>query len=260
MADTRDEVYRFMLAKVDATNADARLAVAKWCTLHGLREQALTEAREIVKLQPTHRGAADLARSMEESLRQFPPEGSTQKPRGSLVTVIEPEVDVAPEAAASFVARAQPVLANQCMECHARDNHGSGFKLKRVTGFEVGPESTHANLRSVANQLKKDDPLNSPILVKALVAHGGMRQPAFVTRQAVAFRVLEAWVVSAVGHTSIAPMSPPTPPVFAPAPPITPIPPAVAAEPQSNQPTAPLSLPVAAPASSDRVTARITTG
>ena len=102
--------------------------------------------------------------------------------------MVEPEPDVSPEGATSFVTRAQPILANQCMECHARPDHASAFKLIRVTGFEVGPQATHANLRAVASQLKKDDPANSPLLTKALTAHGGMKQPPFVSRQATAFR------------------------------------------------------------------------
>ena len=52
VAETKDEVYRFMLAQVPATDAAARLGVARWCMFAGLREQALTEAREMLKLQP----------------------------------------------------------------------------------------------------------------------------------------------------------------------------------------------------------------
>jgi len=244
VAASRDQVYRFMLGTVPANNADARLAVAKWCTLNGLREQALAEAQAILALAPGHRGATELARSMEESLRQFPADGSQPKTQGALVTVNEPEPDVTPEAASTFVSRAQPILANQCMECHARDDHASAFKLKRVTGFEVGPQTTHANLRAVASQLKKDDPANSPLLVKALATHGGMKQPAFVSRQAVAFRVLEAWVATAVGNASIPTMTPPSPPVFAPTPSVTPITPATAAaESALVPPTTPVSTP-----------------
>jgi hypothetical protein len=223
LADSRDGVYQYMRSKA-GNNVDSRFAVAKWCTYNGLREQALNEAREILKLQPTHRGATDLARSVEESLRQFPTDGARPKPEGALVTVEEPAADVTAEAATTFISRAQPVLANQCMECHARDDHASAFKLKLVTGFEVGPHSTHANLRAVAAQLKKDDPANSPLLIKALTAHGGMKQPAFVSRKAVAFRVLESWVAVAVGSSPIPPMTPPTMPT-SPTSPTSPIPP-----------------------------------
>lgn len=233
----RDDVYRFMLAKVPAGDAAARYAVARWCSLNGLREQALTEAQAIMKLKPDHRAASDLARSTEESLRLFPADGSAPvRTGGALVTVEEPEPDVSPEGATAFAARAQPVLANQCMECHARADHGSGFKLVRVTGFEVGPQATHANLRAVAAQLKKNDPGNSPLLVKSLIAHGGMRQPAFVSRQSAGYRQLESWVAVAVAHAAVPTMPQPTPPLIAPALPVSPIPPAVDNDPQAAKP------------------------
>lgn len=221
VGESRDDVYRFMLARVSATDPAARLSVAKWCMLSGLREQALGEAREILKLQPGNAAATDLARSLEESLRQFPPDGSTPKPQGGAL-VSEPEADVTAEGATSFASRAQPVLANQCMECHARTDYPGAFKLIRVTGFEAGPQSTRANLRATAAQLKKDDPLNSPLLAKALCAHGGMKQPAFVSRQAGGFRMLEAWVLQAVGTAAPPPMTPPAQPVLPPTPPVLP--------------------------------------
>jgi hypothetical protein len=237
IAETKDDVYKFMLGRVPATDAGQRLVVAKWCMFCGLREQALTETREILKIQPGNKAAADLALSLERSLKEYPVDGSTPKPQGTLVTVVEPEPDVTAEGATTFATRAQPILANQCMECHARGDHASAFKLVRVTGFEVGPQSTHANLRAVAAQLKKDDPANSPLLVKSMVAHGGMKQPAFVSRQAVAFRALESWVTLASATTTVPPMTPPTQPLIAPTPPVTPIPPATAAP--SLAPSAP---------------------
>ena len=240
VGQTRDDVYRFMLAKVPSGDPAARLAVARWCMFNGLREQALAEAKEVLKLKPQERAAADMARSLEESLKQFPTEGSPPRPQGVLVTVPESEPDLTPEGATTFAQRAQPVLANQCMECHARADHTSGFKLARVTGFEVGPQTTHANLRAVAAQLKKDDPQNSPLLVKALATHGGMKQPAFVSRQATAFRLLEAWVLVAVGNANatVPPMTPPTQPLIPPSPPVTPIPPAVGTTAPSLSPAA----------------------
>lgn len=246
IGQTRDDVYRYMLGKVPATDPTARLAVARWCMLNGLREQALTEAREVLKLQPTNTAAADLARSLEESLKQFPSDGSLPKPQGGRL-VTEPEPDVTPEGSTFFASRAQPILANQCMECHARPDYTGEFKLVRVTGFEVGPQSTLANLRATAAQLKKDDPLNSPLLIKALSMHGGMKQPAFVSRQAGGYRVLEAWVLQAVGPVP-APMTPPSPPVFPPTQPITPIPPAIESPATAPASATPLPALPAAPA------------
>jgi hypothetical protein len=216
VAETKDDVYRFMLAQVPATDAAARLGVARWCMFAGLREQALVEAREVLKIQPINASAAQMVRSLEESLKLAPPDGSApvvavRPPGGVLET--ELDVDLTAEGATTFASRAQPVLANQCMECHARADYAGAFKLVRVTGFEVGPQSTRANMHATAAQLRKDDPLNSPLLVKALTAHGGMRQPAFATRQALAFRVLEAWVQIAT-PPAVPPMTVPALPVF----------------------------------------------
>jgi len=216
VADTKDEIYRFVLAQVSPTDAPARVGVARWLMFAGLREQALTEAREIQKLQPANTTAAGMVRSLEESLKQFPPEGApvvAAKPAAGTLVAVEREADVTAEGAATFSSRAQPVLANQCMECHARPDYPGAFKLIRITGFEVGPQSTRANLRSTAAQLKKEDPLNSPLLAKALTQHGGMKQPAFVSRLAPGYRTLEAWVALATPPL-VQPMNPPAQPVL----------------------------------------------
>src|SRR5262249_7368414 len=73
VASSKDEVYKFMLSKVLAADTVARLKVAQWCMFCGMREQALAEAREIQKLQPRNGPATDMVRSLELSLRQFPP-------------------------------------------------------------------------------------------------------------------------------------------------------------------------------------------
>ena len=80
------------------------------------------------------------------------------------------EPDVSPEAALVFGSRVQPLLANQCVECHAKPDYQGKFKLARVTPIDAGPEATKANLRAVAAQLKKGDPGASPLLVKSLGA------------------------------------------------------------------------------------------
>jgi hypothetical protein len=85
---TRDEVYKFMQARVPATDAAARLQVARWCMFSGLREQALTEARAVQALKPDDRAAASLVRSLELSLRDFPPPNAA--------TMAAPETPVLP--------------------------------------------------------------------------------------------------------------------------------------------------------------------
>jgi hypothetical protein len=283
VANSRDEVYKFMLAKVPATDATARLQVARWCMFSGMREQALTEAREVQKISPGNRSAADLVRSLELSLQQFPAEDSPKMTAPGVPTfpaelkvpapapvppippaVLDPEPDVAPEAALVFGARVQPFLANQCAECHAKSDHAGKFKLVRVNPAEAGPQATRTNLRAVAGQLKKDDPGASPLLLKSLAAHGGQKLPS-TTRQAAAYQALEAWTALAVGTPLAAPvLQAPTPPVSPTAPaapivsqpvppvadPVLPLPPPVSQPPVDPVPV-PVPLPLPAPPVAD---------
>jgi len=272
VADSRDEVYRFMAAKVPATSAAARLQVARWCMFNGMREQALAEAREAQKIRPAagedprvHNAAADLVRSLELSLQQYPVETAAKMAAPAAPTfpaelapvrpappaVLDPEPDVSPEAALVFGARVQPFLANRCTECHAKPDYPGKFKLVRVNPTEAGPQATRTNLRAVAGQLRKDAPDASPLLTKALATHGGMKLPAIESRQAVVYQTLEAWTALAVGTPLATPSAPPqipAPPTpqagdgSLPLPPVTPAYPAPAA-PLPASPT-PVPLPV----------------
>ena len=225
VGETKDEVYQFMLAKVPAADAAARLKVARWCMFSGMREQALAEARAVQKLQPNNSDAAALTASLERSLQRDPPDGAPKMTAPQTPTLpaelnsrptlpaTEPEVDVTPEAANLFATRVQPFLANQCVECHANPAHKGKFKLARVAPGESAQQPTRANLRAVAGQLRKDDPGASPLLVKTLTAHGGQKQPSVASRQAVAYFTLEAWTALAIGTPVAAPTFTPTPPI-----------------------------------------------
>jgi hypothetical protein len=202
VGETREEVYRFMRDRVPQNETPGRIAVARWCMFNGMREQALTEAHAILQLDPHSKVAMELARSLEESLKQFPsedaPASAAQKPTRP-ATAVEAEVEIAPEAATTFGTRVQPILANLCVDCHARPDYAGSFKLVRAVGLEAGPQVTQTNLRATAKQLSKSDPSNSPLLTKSIAVHGGLKQPIFVSRQIAGFRVLEAWVFMAVG-------------------------------------------------------------
>jgi hypothetical protein len=209
--DTSDEVYHFMRDRAPQTDAISRLVVARWCMLQGLREQALAEGREVLKLQPGNKSAVELTRSLEESIRQFPTEGGAVKAVTTTrtVSVVEPEVEIPPEAATTFATRLQPILANLCVDCHARADHAGSFKMARVSGFDAGPQATQVNLRATVAQLSKTDPANSPLLVKAITAHGGLKQPPFISRQAPGFRTLELWAALALSSSTQAAVAAP---------------------------------------------------
>jgi len=80
VADSKDAAYRFLLAQLKADDAAGRLKLARWCMYNGMREAALAEAREVVRLRPNDGAATAMARALDESLRLFPADGSAPKP------------------------------------------------------------------------------------------------------------------------------------------------------------------------------------
>jgi hypothetical protein len=123
------------------------------------------------------------------------------------------------EAAKVFAARIQPVLANTCGGCHARKDHDGKFKLRYTSGDYVDHEATTANLHAAVRMISHATPGESPLLVKALAAHGGAQDPPLRSRTITAYRNLEVWVYwAASGEGAAVPDVPavaPTPPVVA---------------------------------------------
>jgi hypothetical protein len=93
----------------------------------------------------------------------------------------------------AFPAKVQPVVMNLCADCHAKPDHPSEFKLTRVPAGYANPEASHRNAKEVAKYVSRDDPSASPLLLKAVTAHGGQRAPAFYNQSHPAYRNLELW-------------------------------------------------------------------
>jgi hypothetical protein len=107
-------------------------------------------------------------------------------------------------AAQAFVGQVQPILMNTCAKCHCQANHPSAFKLTRVAAGYANSEATGQNVVAAMAWLNRAELSASPLLVKAITAHGGQRQPALYGRAHPAFRNLEAWAIQAAGSTGSA--------------------------------------------------------
>ena len=94
----------------------------------------------------------------------------------------------------AFPTRVQPVLMNLCASCHAKEGDTSGFKLVRVAEGFADPEASDRNAKAVARFITRDDPSASPVLTRAVTAHGDQRRPALLNRSLPAYRNLEQWV------------------------------------------------------------------
>jgi hypothetical protein len=272
IGESKDDVYRFLLGKLKPDDADGRFKLARWCVFNGMREQALTEVREVVKLQPQHALAQEMVRTLEESIRLFKADGSPTNapatppalnppapelpavpPPAAQTTpaapnaVVEQQLDVNPEAVLVFGPRVQPILVNGCAECHAKADYAGSFKMACGSGHAADAQTTRQNLVAAIGQLNRQDPAASPLLVKSLSIHGGQKRPGIIGPHVPAYRVLEAWVYLAAGSNEMPP-APAPPPAAAPAPALPPKPAAPALPPPPIPPAAdPTPLPPAIP-------------
>jgi hypothetical protein len=121
----------------------------------------------------------------------------------------EADLPIHPEAARVFPAQVQPVLMNLCARCHCRPDHPGGFKLARVADGYSNEQATSRNLRAAAVFVRADQPALSPLLVKAVSPHGGMKDPPLHSRGHPAFRNLDQWASRALIPTA-APSKPTT--------------------------------------------------
>ena len=145
------------------------------------------------------------------------------------------DLPIRADAIRTFPAQVQPVLMNLCARCHCRPDHPGGFKLVRVTDGYSDVYATARNLQTAAAFVRADQVASSPLLMKAVSPHGGMKVPPMVGRAHPAFRHLEKWSANA-----LIPSAKPTVVQAAatvPAPPAEPAPlPPIVAKPNPNDP------------------------
>jgi hypothetical protein len=187
-----EAAYVFLRGRANLNDADERLRLAEWCRQHGLRTQALAEVQEAVKLRPQNaasRRLLDHLRQMQltgEAVAKSPHEPGSESPAIS--------VDLSADAVGVFATRVQPILMNTCAECHAADKGGK-FKLTRSYDSEgLNRRVVQQNLAAVIAQVDVHEPRVSPLLTKAVSAHGSLAQAPLRNRQAPAYRTLEDWV------------------------------------------------------------------
>lgn len=193
-----DDAYVFLKARSNLGDPDERLRLARWCDANGLRDQALMEARYALEMRPGHPETKRLVASLERLLNQ----NQENKPRtlvsGPAPDTNPPQVDISSDSFALFATRVQPILMNTCVHCHS-GGRGGTFQLQRTyDSSQRGP--TQRNLAAVLPYLNLERSEISPLLVKAVSAHGGGTQPPIKNRQAIPFRTLEAWTAHVVAN------------------------------------------------------------
>lgn len=192
-----EEAFAYLRGQANLNDGDERLRLARWCHLHGLKQQAVDEAAAAVRLRPEHAESQRLLKGVQRSLDN---DSTPEQPAPEAEP--EPTVPNLPYNAESlglWVNKVQPILMNACARCHACGK-GGAFKLTRVYDENgLGNRRvTHQNLMATLAQLDRDRPHNSPLLTYALTLHGNADRPPLPGRTAPAFRTLEEWTQQAL--------------------------------------------------------------
>jgi hypothetical protein len=189
----RDEAFAFVAARADRRDPDERLRLARWCQLNGLYAQAVQEASAAVEMRPRHAES----RQVLETVRRAAAAGAASPghaPLGAAPVETTLAADVSLESLTAFSTRVQPVLMNTCVKCHS-SGRGGHFSLTRA--YDAGPvnrRATQQNLAAVLAQVDLEEPPLSPLLIKAVSAHGTNVQPPIHGQDAPPYRLLREWI------------------------------------------------------------------
>jgi hypothetical protein len=187
-----EAAYVFLRGRSNLNDADERLRLAEWCRQHNLRTQALAEVQEAVKLRPQNAASRRLLDHLRQI--QLAGEATAKAPHEQESEAPAIAVDLSADAVGVFATRVQPILMNTCAECHATDKGGK-FRLTRSYDADgLNRRVIQQNLAAVIAQVDIHEPRVSPLLTKAVSAHGSLAQAPLRNRQAPAYRTLEDWV------------------------------------------------------------------
>lgn len=222
------DALAFLRTRANLQDPDERLRLARWCHLQGLRDEALTEVKAAVELRADHAESQRLLRYLSQSVRHAPQATASATPAPKTPYKEPPAITITGDSLGQFATRIQPILMNACARCHAATGHEGAFRLERSSGQGLASRrSLQVNLAAVLAQLHSKQPERSPLLVKAMSAHGPTSEAPLKGRQAEAFAVMEDWVRATLAnnpHLQDAIAAAPTP-VQKPTPPPPPPPP-----------------------------------
>jgi hypothetical protein len=187
-----DDALVFLRAQANLGDPDERLRLARWCQYHGLREPALSEVRAAFEMRPDHVESKRLLQVLERSIPLASAPKAPPPPVAPAPASKAAQLDVSADVLATFATKVQPILLNVCAGCHTR-GEGGGFQLQRIP--EPGARNTNQhNLAAALAQLNLERPEASPLLIKAVSAHGQATQPPLRDRRVPPFVTLQQWV------------------------------------------------------------------
>src|SRR5262249_395096 len=169
LGDSLEEAYAFLRSRANLRDPDERMRLARWCHLHGLRQQAIEEATAAVEIKPGSGEGQRLLQTVQRTSATVSASPDARPARESEGTPAPPPaIEVSAELMGQFITRVQPVLMNVCASCHMADQGGT-FKLVRaIDDGMVNRRATQQNLNAVLAHIAREHWETSPVLVKAV--------------------------------------------------------------------------------------------
>jgi hypothetical protein len=157
-----------------------------------MAQEAIAETKAALELRPNHVIAQRLLRFYEQAAHEKRSASMAAKRPTGPIDAPREAIECSPAALQHFRTKVQPVLMNACAGCHAE---GSKFRLQRVYSDSANSRwATLQNLAAVTPHINRIQPDASPLLRKAVLAHGGSPAPPIRHRATAAFGYLESWV------------------------------------------------------------------
>ena len=181
------------------SSAAEHLALADWCLRCELLASAAEQLMAAQRREPENPAAALFERRLRLAAQQTQTPAGPDKSSPPLLSQVDLEqfVRSMPNGTIEqFTNAIQPLLVNRCgaTACHGA-NSESSFRLAYPGSSRILPRRfTQLNLHTTMQQVNRENPLESPLLVMATSPHGTCDRPTLDNRDGVQLQQLVDWL------------------------------------------------------------------
>lgn len=195
--------YAIKKKRISPNHVGQHVRLAQWCMRNDFEYLAAETLVHIIRLDPHHSSIDALEQQLMSRAQPKPESNSgTVQPvsyHHAQAASTESELPpLPPNSVAHFTRAIQPLLMNRCGQAACHGNASTNdLRLWEQRNGRIPKALTWKNLRSVLQQVDHDSPNDSPILLRALTAHGPAKRPPFEPHETKQFQRLQHWVVEA---------------------------------------------------------------
>jgi hypothetical protein len=221
VCENLDSAYAHRRGALDPHDAVTHLKLAEWCIKQGLLELAEDEIDHARRVEPQHPRLSIVQSRLAVARQPARPSAPFAGPNTALASadvvgtgpananfaaggqpIRAPFADFPEDTLEQFCRGIQPLLLNTCTTsgCHSAGGEYS-FVLDRGALWNDAPRDlTIANLEAVLDRLRRDSPLESPLVTAATTPHARPLSRPPIEVESAAFERLKAWVLHTTGH------------------------------------------------------------